>query len=186
MNSEKWSILDSKVKETTKSRKQVRKLHLTASRLKRWRRHLKIQEVENITFDAPVKFWRYYTWRRQVLLEVGRLVQNLQEMAQKWFERDAARRLNYATRKPNDSELTTSELITWRRHLCKSRYSFQVFIHKRGLMVGNFRVRTLVDFCSYFGVSNPLFFHVQLKISYPLIIQYVYVLFDYIVCFSFV
>ena len=125
-----WTFLDSKVKKTTKSRKQVRKLHLTLSHLKCWRRYLMIQEVENIIFDALVNIWWYYTRRRQVLLEVGRLVQNIQETAQKWFERDDARRLNYARRNPNDGELMASELITWRRHLCKSIYSFGIFIHK--------------------------------------------------------
>lgn len=98
---------------------------------------------------------------------------------------DGVKKLDWTTRNPSRGEMTASATKRGRRHLCKSIYSFQFFIHLRGILVGNFRVRTLVDFCSYFRVSNPLFFHVKLKISYPLIIQYVYVLFDYIVCFSF-
>ena len=49
-------------------------MHLTTSGIKSWRRHLKIKKLENIKRDALVNILVIYTWRRQVLLEVGRQV----------------------------------------------------------------------------------------------------------------
>jgi hypothetical protein len=161
-------------------------LYLTASSISKGRRHSMRQEVDiTYTLDAPEAKLKLNTWRRHVIQEVGSHVLFPSLTAQKSYKGTASR--SWIGRQE------TLAAARWRRQPLKGDAVTNVNLYiifdfsfiKGGLLVGNFRVRTLVDFCSNFRVPNPLFFHVQLNISYPLIIQYVYVLFDYIVCFSF-
>jgi hypothetical protein len=45
---------------------------------------------------------------------------------------DGVKKLDWATRNPNRGEMMASTIKRWRRHPCKSIYSFWFFIHKRG------------------------------------------------------
>ena len=173
------------MKKTTKSSKPSWKLTFTASGLQGdGVKSDKRGGLETYNMTGQKYLWRR-PWRRHPLATPRPSLVNSKRDGQEIFVLDGVRL--------GSRQYERILEAGWRRHKLKRDtirpntlyIVFIVFMHKCvGILARTF-INPSTNFVPFLRVSNPWIFHVQLKISIPLIIQYVYVLFDSILRLSF-